>query len=190
MLHKYIDILFNKVNNHLNSKFEEKNILKIVNNAELYNSFCNNSKVLKKDSLENCILMNICNLKLEDITLNPHYYKQRGDIYVKLKKPFNFNIYVYFHSMFYNENYFKGITYLSSIISYFHINYSFNSENTAEIIENNLSDFNISIINDDDNRLYNTLKIPYMPSFLIKIGLIQISGEDNFDITFSGIKNF
>lgn len=188
MLHKYIELMYNRVNNYLNSNFEEKNVLKIVNNIELYN--LTNNKVLKKDSLENYILMNICDIKLEEINLNPHYYEQRGDNYIKRKKPFNFNIYIYFHSTFCNDNYFKGINYLSSIISYFHSNYSFNNENTSEIIENNLSEFTVNIVNDENNWCYNNLKIPYLPSFLIKLGLIPICGEDNLVQTFVGIKNF
>lgn len=189
MLHKYIELIYNKINNYLNSNFEEKNILKITNNLEIYN-LITNTKVLKKDSLENYILMNICDIKLEEITLNPHYYEQRGDSYIKIKKPFNFNIYIYFHSTFCNENYLKGIDYLSSIISYFHSNYSFNNENTSEIIENNLSEFTVNIINDENYKYYNNLKIPYLPSFLIKLGLITISGENNLNQTFAGIKQF
>ena len=190
MLHNYISILFNKINDYLNSNFEEENILKMVNNIDIFNYINNDSKVLKKDSLKNCILMNICDIKLEDMTLNPHYYQQRGEKYIKLKKPYNFYIYIYLHSTFCDIDYLKGINYLSSIISYFHSNNSFNTENTNEIIENNLSEFDINIINDEENKFYSKLNIPYMPSFLIKIGLIQIHGLNNLDQTYSEIKNF
>jgi len=189
MLHKYIELIYDRVNDHLNSNFEEKNILKIVNNLEI-NKYITNTNVLKENSLENYILINICDIKLEEITLNPHYYEQRGDSYIKCKKPFNFNIYIYFHSTFCNENYLKGISYLSSIISYFHSNSSFNNENTSEIIENNLSEFTVNIINDENNKCYDNLKIPYIPSFLVKLGLIPISGENNLNQTFAGIKQF
>ena len=189
MLHKYIELIYNKLNDHLTSNFKKENILKITNNIELYN-FINNKSVSKKKDLENSILLNICKIKLEEIGLNNHYYEQVGNSYIQRKKPLSFNIYIYFHSTFYDENYMEGLTYLSSIISYFHTNSTFNNENTTEIIQNNMSEFSINIINDEADKFYDSLKIPYMPSFLTKIGLISISSEDNHDITYAGVKNF
>ena len=47
MLHKYIELIYNKLNDHLTSNFKKENILKITNNIELYN-LINNKSITKK----------------------------------------------------------------------------------------------------------------------------------------------
>ena len=154
---------------------------------ELYNNF--NQKNTSKNSLDNLLLINIVDIKMEDMNINQHYYEQHGNGYLKKKKPLNFNLYCFIHSTFCNEKYLEGYEYLSYIISYFHTNSNFTNENTIEILNDNLSEFDVKIINDNTN-YFSKLNIPYIPSILLKIGLIPIYAEENLETTYAGIKNF
>ncbi len=164
MLQEYFSVIYNKINSHFNSVFEEKDLIKPINNYELPES---------KDDLKNKILMNLVSIKLENKDINSRYYESYGDGYVSKIKPLLFNIYIYFHSTFYGDRVNDGLLYLSEIISYFHTFSVFNTTNTCEMTEKNLSEFNANIIN-DDLRLFESLKISYCPSILIKFGLIPI----------------
>ena len=188
MLNKYINIIYNKLNKFLKDKFEKENLIKIVNNIDIFNNF-NNKINSDSNSLENYLLINLIDIKSEDINMNQHYYEPNGDGYIKKKKPLNLNLFCYIHSTFCDNRFIEGLEYLSTIISYFHTNTNFTYDNTIEIGDFNLSEFNVSLINDTTN-YFSKLKIPYMPTILLKIGLIPIYAENISEVTYTGVKNF
>ncbi len=180
MIKEYFDVIYNKINSYFSVSLKEEGIIKIVNNCEI---------IGLNDNLMNKILMNLVEIKLENTDINSRYYEQYGDNYVKKIKPLFFNIFIYFHSTFCSDETNEGLYYLSEIISYFHTNSIFNEKNTEEITEKKLSQFNSYIVNVDID-IYKLLKIPYMPSVLIKFGLIPVGPIDTSIKEIPSIKSF
>ena len=76
-----------------------------------------------------------------------------------------------------------------SIISYINSNPILSSENTIEFKEKNLSEINLYIQNDEQD-LYEKLKIPYMPSIILKYGLIPIDSLSQNEKPITSISDF
>ena len=181
MLDSYTSVIINKLNNFLLKKYNKTEIIKLVNNIELHDKIQENYK--------NNILMNIVDIKREENDISHDYYEMYGNQYIRKIKPAHFYIYAIFHSTHLEKNITDGLLYLSDIISYINSNPILSSENTIEFKEKNLSEINLYIQNDEQN-LYKKLKIPYMPSIILKYGLIPIDSLSQNDKPITSISDF
>lgn len=181
MLFQYTSIIIKKMNNFFLKFHNQNEIIKLINNLEIQN------QTLEK--YKNMILFNIVNIKREETDISHDYYEMYGNQYIKKIKPAHFYVYAFIHSTYQNEDTNIGLTYLSEIIGYINSNPALTKENTLEIEKNNLSDINIYLQNDDQN-IYNKLTIPYMPSLLIKYGLIPINSQYQNEKPVAGVSSF
>ena len=181
MFYFYTSIILNKINNFLLTKFNKNNILSLVNNCEITSDI--------SEKYKNKILLNIVNIQKEETDITNDYYEPFGNQYIKKIKPTYYYLYAFIHSTYVDENVNLGLTYISEIVSYINSNPLISNENTIEIKENNFSDINIFLQNDDKN-LFGKLKIPYIPSILIKYGLIPINSQQPYEKPVSGITSF
>ena len=169
MIEKYLELVRNTINKNLENLFHKNDIVRFASTIDIKNMFVNK----ENSPLKNHIIVSISSISYEDTCMNSRYYEAQGQAYIKKLKPLYINIFAFFQSTFYGDDFLEGIKYLSEIMNFLHANSFFSSSTIPELTSQKLVDFNVNI-QKDDKEYYQSLKIPYLPSFLTKIGPIPL----------------
>lgn len=163
---KYIQLIFDVINNFVTRTNDDSDLMMLVNNYHINDKY-------KDHVLMNVISVNKISL---DISQSDSYVIQ-GDSYVLKKKPEYYQFLIAFHSMFLDKKYLKGFEILSQISSFIDTNKEFSVQNIPKILENNLENFFLtakSFTQEEENAIWSKLKVPYMPTIYYEVGLIPL----------------
>lgn len=169
---KYIQLIFDVINNFVTRINGNSDLMLLVNNFSV-------TEKLKDHILMNVIGVNKMNLDISQAGA----YVMQGENYVLKQKPEYYQFLIAFHSMFLDKHYLKGFEILSQISSFIDINKEFSVQNVPKILENNLEKFflNAKSFNaEEENRIWQKLKIPYMPTIYYEVGLIPLLSSVEF----------
>lgn len=169
---KYIQLIFDVINNVVTRINDESDLMLLVNN------YCINEK--GKDH----ILMNVIGINKVSLDISQaDAYVMQGDSYILKQKPEYYQFLIAFHSMFADEKYLKGFEILSQISSFIDINKEFSVQNVPKILENNLEKFFFhakSFTLEEEHMIWQKLKTAYMPTIYYEVGLIPLLSSVNF----------
>ncbi len=178
---KYIDVVLKEIDKYLRSECDCNEEVLLFSNY--FHNFGNVDK--QRDN----IIVNIADINVKnDLGSNIPRYIKNGENFVVKKTPLQMYIHLFFLSHYSNSNALEGIRILSCIAGFLKENIHFSSKQIPEMNKRKMNDFNIVLENDDD-KLFSKLMIPYMPSLLYKIGPIQVCGQTYSNTVVVPIKN-
>ena len=180
---KYIQLIFDVINNFITKINGDPNLLLLVNNFNIDGKF------------QNHILMNVIGVNKINLDISQtSSYVMHGDSYILQQKPETYQVLIAFHSMFTDKNFLKGFELLSHISSFFDNNKEFSAQNIPQIAEQNLESFFCNaktFTMTEENEIWNKLKIPYMPTIFYEAGLLPVFSSVKFSQKkVASLKNF
>lgn len=175
MLSQVIEEISNELNSFLSSL--SSNAQKIVIPANVIGQNGAN-----ESGLNNKIILSLINIEHEAFPSNVQlaYQRTSKEDFNKMPPPLSVNLYVLFSAYYNEKNYLEGLSYLSSLISFFQQKPVFDQQNTPGLnaqIEK-LQFQVVSLDLSDLSQLWSTIGAKYMPSIIYKIRMISYQREN------------